>query len=69
MAYDLVEERLACLKDTWRSDLRPETDTFRELKRHRVPHIPEVLYGGDVYLGTDRPQESLSQTYAEDSED
>ena len=71
LAYDLAEERLVCLKDTWRlddPDLRPETSTFRELKSHEIPHVPEVLYGGDVHMGDDQPQETLSQTYAEHSE-
>lgn len=55
------------LKDTWRLDdpeLRAESKTYRELKLHGVPHVPELLCGGDVPKSNRRPQETLSQIYA-----
>ena len=51
IAYDLKERRLVVLKDTWRStfaNLRPEAETYRLLRNHDVPNLPNVLYAGDV---------------------
>ncbi|KIP08542.1 hypothetical protein PHLGIDRAFT_12541 [Phlebiopsis gigantea 11061_1 CR5-6] len=38
-------------------------------RKNKVPHIPNVLYGGDVYDGRLKPQETLTQLYAEDEDD
>lgn len=66
IAYDLTEQRLVFLKDTWRMDhpnLLVESQTYSDLKKHNVPHIPNVLYGGDVQP-TDKPlQETSTQAY------
>lgn len=56
------------LKDAWHLDdpeLRAESKTYRELKLHGVPHVPEVICGGDVRGSNRKPQETLSQIYAE----
>ena len=71
LAYDLEKSRLVFLKDTWRmehSKLRSESKTYRELARHGVPHIPSVLYGGDVRGSNRRPQETISQDFAEEED-
>ena len=67
IAYDLREERLVFLKDAWRIDhpkLRPEFDTYRDLKEHDVPHLPEILYGGDVPGVSVKTQRTVSQDFA-----
>ena len=51
LAFDLNENRLIFLKDSWREDnamLRAEYKTYQLLHANGVPHIPEILYGGDV---------------------
>ncbi|KIP02474.1 hypothetical protein PHLGIDRAFT_37885 [Phlebiopsis gigantea 11061_1 CR5-6] len=68
IAYDLREERLVFLKDTWRIDhqnLRVESTTYRALKKNNVPHIPDLLYGGDVRNTRGRVQETLARNYAD----
>ena len=72
VAYDVKAARLVCLKDTWRLDdpeLRAESKIYRELKRHDVPNIPTVLYGGDVRNPNRRPQETFTQALAEEEDD
>ena len=66
LAYDLKCGRLLCLKDAWRlddPDLRAESKTYHDLQHHGIPHIPRVLYGGDVRGSNRRGQETLSQTF------
>ncbi|KIP01982.1 hypothetical protein PHLGIDRAFT_122872 [Phlebiopsis gigantea 11061_1 CR5-6] len=68
IAYDLRERRLVFLKDAWRIDhpkLQAESTTYRYLKQHEVPFIPELLYGGDVIGSNNKPQQTLSQAYAD----
>lgn len=51
LAYDLAERRLVFLKDSWRVQdkrLQSEFHVYKELQAHKVPFIPEVIYGGDV---------------------
>lgn len=67
IAYDLREERLVFLKDAWRVDhpkLRPEFDTYQNLKHHRVPYLPDILYGGDVLGPSGKTQQTLTQDFA-----
>lgn len=67
IAYDLGARRLVFLKDSWRPDhpkLRAESKTYRELKMHNVPHIPNVLYGGDVRGSDRREQDTRTQELA-----
>ena len=72
IAYDLTTRRLVFFKDTWRPEhdqLYPETQIYRELRRHDIPHIPEVLYGGDVRDGNDKAQETSTHLWAEVQDD
>ena len=67
IAYDLHSERLIFLKDTWRPDhpkLRAESETYQDLKRHNVRHIPNVLYAGDVRNIHRRLQDTVTQMFA-----
>ena len=55
LAYDLGKGCLVFLKDSWRGDghgMRPEFRTYQILAEHSVPHIPRLLYGGDVLYWT-----------------
>ncbi|GJE92084.1 hypothetical protein PsYK624_082370 [Phanerochaete sordida] len=66
IAYDLQKRRLVFMKDSWRlavEGLLPEFQTYQQLHTHNVPHIPEVLYGGDVLDGAGRPHTTLAQKY------
>ena len=68
IAYDLKSERLVFLKDTWRIDhpnLLVESTTYRALKKHKVPHVLDLLYGGDVRDTRGRAQKTLTPDYAE----
>ena len=41
----------AFMKDTWRveaAEVKPESDIIGELHKKKVPHIPTILYGGDL---------------------
>lgn len=63
IALDISSQRLVFFKDSWRADrsyLRPEFQTFLDLHAHDVPHIPEILYGGDVQEANGCIQETLS---------
>lgn len=69
IAYDLQERRLVFMKDSWRVDhpkILVESKTYRTLRRHAVPHIPNVLYAGDVRLPNGRPQVSSTQDLNDD---
>jgi hypothetical protein len=49
--YDLGMERVVYLKDTWRidtDDIQKEGDTYRQLQKHKVPHIAPFERGNDV---------------------
>ena len=52
LAYDLKSKRLVFFKDAWRAAysriLGAESSTYRILKEHDVPHLPNVLYACDV---------------------
>ncbi|KAI0073809.1 hypothetical protein K474DRAFT_1677617 [Panus rudis PR-1116 ss-1] len=55
--------RLVFLKDYWRvpsSKVQKESESYKELKEHGVPHIPEVLSAGDVFTGS-QPQQTYTQ--------
>ena len=68
IAYDLKQRRLLFFKDTWRpahSQLYPETDLYRELRAHDIPHVPNALYGGDVKNGDGGLQETVTHIWAE----
>ena len=72
IAYDMKDERLVFLKDTWRADhpkLSVESATYLQLKEHKVPHVLDVLYGGDVHDGRGRAQETVTQVYAQAEDD
>lgn len=72
IAYDMKTQRLVFLKDTWRAEtheLRVESRTYQELKRRGVPHLPNVLYGGDVRNADRQPQATLTDVYADDDGD
>ncbi|GJE92089.1 hypothetical protein PsYK624_082420 [Phanerochaete sordida] len=69
LAYDLQLGRMLFFKDSWRHNaLLPEYTTFRELYAHDVPHVLEVLYGGDVVDGTGGIQMTLSQRFYADED-
>ena len=68
IAYDLDNDRLLFLKDSWRSVnpiLQPEFETYETLRRHNVQHVPQILYGGDVLDDHGKPQETVTQMYTE----
>ncbi|GJE92007.1 hypothetical protein PsYK624_081600 [Phanerochaete sordida] len=67
IAYDLQAQRLVFLKDSWRPihpNLRAEFDTYSALRTHEVPHIPNVLFGGDIGDKDGQIQETWSQRFA-----
>ena len=71
IAYNLAEHRIVFFKDTWRPDhnqLYPETDIYRKLRAHGIPHVPTALYGGDVRSGDGRLQETITHLFAEDED-
>ncbi|KIP07365.1 hypothetical protein PHLGIDRAFT_422003 [Phlebiopsis gigantea 11061_1 CR5-6] len=51
IAYDLADDRLVFLKDSWR-DKEPFEDSefgaYLKLRQHKIPHVPTPLAGGDV---------------------
>ena len=69
IAFDLTSRHLVFLKDGWRIDhpkLVPESKIFRELKKHGVPYMPTVLYGGDVRSSDRHMQQTLTNEAADD---
>ena len=72
IAYDVNARRLVFMKDTWRADnskLRVESRTYQRLRRYGVPHLPNVLYSGDVRRSDRRPQATTTDVYAVDEGD
>ncbi|GJE97853.1 hypothetical protein PsYK624_140750 [Phanerochaete sordida] len=67
VAYDLEEDKLVYIKDSWRSkkNLHAEADTYLRLKKHGVQHVATLLAGGDVG-GSASPQHTVSQEYQPD---
>ncbi|KAI0074804.1 hypothetical protein K474DRAFT_1665003 [Panus rudis PR-1116 ss-1] len=60
---DVLVQRLVFLKDYWRvpsSQVQKESESYKELEEHDVPHIPSVVSAGDVYTGS-RVQRSQTQ--------
>ncbi|GJE92073.1 hypothetical protein PsYK624_082260 [Phanerochaete sordida] len=62
LAYDVNEQQLVFLKDSWRassSHTRPEFDIYQDLQSGGVPFVPDVMYGGDVLDPDGRPQRTV----------
>ncbi|GJE91967.1 hypothetical protein PsYK624_081190 [Phanerochaete sordida] len=67
LAYDLADRRLVFFKDSYRDDdvpVLPEFSTYERLRAHGVPHVPAVIYGGDVLDSSGQPQATTTQTWA-----
>ena len=50
-AYDISEQKVVFLKDSWRIDLKDihmEGSIYEVLRRHEVPHVPRCLISGDI---------------------
>lgn len=66
LAYDLKDEKLVFLKDSWRTldnVLLSEDEIYKQLREHNVPHLPEVLAAGDVE-SNGKPQQTTAQEYS-----
>ncbi|GJJ09173.1 hypothetical protein Clacol_003395 [Clathrus columnatus] len=49
VAYSVPLNETVFLKDSWRLDYQtPEHDVYRRLRSSHVPHIPNVIEGGDI---------------------
>ncbi|GJE92085.1 hypothetical protein PsYK624_082380 [Phanerochaete sordida] len=71
IAYDIQKGRLVFMKDSWRSEkkgLRAEFQTYQELYACGVPHLPEVLCGGDVLDTTGSIHETVTQKFTYDDD-
>ncbi|GJE92080.1 hypothetical protein PsYK624_082330 [Phanerochaete sordida] len=67
IALDLRHNRLLFLKDCWRdtsTESRPEFQTYQELSKHDIEHVPVALYGGDVRTDAGQLQETSTQLIA-----
>lgn len=67
IAYDVQARRLVFLKDTWRvvdPRLPVESKMYRELQRHSIPHVPQMLHGGDVRDEGRRPHATVTDIYS-----
>ena len=65
--YDLKDEKIRFLKDTWRpgtDDMLPELSVLEELNKAEVPHIPKVTCGGDVPNHKTLTQDYLDHPWA-----
>ena len=64
LAYDVRTRRVVFVKDTWRAAytrrLGAEAGTYRTLREHGVPHLPNVLYACDVRDGGGELQQTRS---------
>ena len=73
IAYDTRADRLVFLKDSWRLTNgfleHSETEIYNMLKEKGVPHIPVVLYGGDVPTNNSNWQRTMSTGDFADYED
>lgn len=66
LAFDPQEGEMYVLKDTWRVDhgyLMPESEVYKTLKAHKVPHIPDVICAGDVKVNGEK-QKTFTQEWA-----
>ncbi len=67
IAWDLVQEKLVFLKDTWRvvsPGSLSEREAYEQLKGHGVPHLPTVIAAADVMDLTGNYQRTLTQDFA-----
>ncbi|THG93868.1 hypothetical protein EW026_g7482, partial [Hermanssonia centrifuga] len=67
IAWDLVQEKLVFLKDTWRvvsPGSLSESEAYEHLKGHGVPHLPTVIAAADVMDLAGNPQRTLTQDFA-----
>ncbi|KAL4245053.1 hypothetical protein ABKN59_010107 [Abortiporus biennis] len=51
VGYDMKDGVLVLLKDSWRivaAHVHPEHEVYARLKEHKVPHVGNVVCGGDV---------------------
>jgi hypothetical protein len=67
IAVDLDEKQLVWLKDTWRISLHSipqESDTYRLLHNKGVDQffLPGFLFGSDVFVNSESPDERVVQT-------
>ena len=62
IAFDLQTDRMAFLKDQWRSvnRLRAELDTYRRLHQNEVPCIATPIAGGDIDFQLTETQEHIA---------
>ncbi|KAG0705431.1 hypothetical protein DFH29DRAFT_277633 [Suillus ampliporus] len=55
--WDPRQKKIVFFKESWRQDLtaaRTESDIYRALHYHGIPHIPSFEHGGDMYgLGSE----------------
>ena len=64
IAYDISNNRLVFLKDSWRHDgisEYSETSVYERLQEHNVQHIPTAIAGEDV--GLTGPQLTVCSKY------
>ena len=69
MAYDLTNDRICFLKDSWRPDtpnVHPEKEVYARLREAEVPYIPDLVAGGDVGGGKG-VQRTRSQIFNNDT--
>ncbi len=67
IAWDLVQEKLVFLKDTWRvvsPGSLSESEAYERLEGHGVPHLPTVIAAADVMDPTGIYQRTLTQDFA-----
>jgi hypothetical protein len=70
LAYDLTERRLVFMKDQWRLidyTSISEYEVYELMREYNVPHVPRMLYGGDV-LGSDGTVQSIMTQLPTDEE-
>lgn len=65
VAYDMFDDRIVYLKDTWRPPttpgVHPEREVYESLKKHEVPFVAHLVCGGDVQ--GENVQKTTTQNY------